>query len=1142
DKHSRATTRSSCLFQLLFCVLLFCMMPSQIKNQASFPACNLRITEPYEDYEYFKDGDIIIGGIFTFVYSFHPFGKNTGPTLRLGCALLNEARSILLSEIEVHKEYIINNKRWSPNITLGYHFFDSCAHPVKAVKSVFQILSGLRKPVPNYSCRDYNKVAGFIGDLHSVTTIPIAQILGVYRYLQSQISYGATDYTLTDRLQYPHVFRIIPNDCIYYAMLVTFLKYFKWNWVGILYPDDVTGETESQYLTDYMASKDICVAFRIKSYIGFHKNQNFERIKQMMQTSDAKIIIICGSYTVHTLSMLFLLLEKVYDMILIISTSYLSSIERRQSQVFNGSFTIVPSTLNYSYPLKRFTLVHPSIYPEDKLLEHIWILLKDCKKLPDAIEAAVQVSKGKNVHSDQHATSMVMTGDGSQVATPPNVPLGSHAIRSPPMTCGSPPMTGRTCSLRRLTCLSGRQVANKVLYLEAAKITCFYSRCLVFVLPLGGFRLSAGKTSLLAWYTDRQALKECLPKLHEGPHPERPMVPWTFSKSGGNYANGNLKTVLRGPVGGGRQRCLRECDRALNTLYSVNGTHSMYQNLKSLIHRSRVPKSQCSENCVPGYRKAPGIRTHICCYNCVPCSEGEISNRSDSETCIKCPDTEWPNKKKKQCFPKLEEFLSYSNDVLAVIFFSISSLFIVITVVTLVIFIFYQDTPIVKANNKNLSLILLVSILLSFLCVFLFLGRPVDITCILRQTSFGIIFSIAVSCILTKTVMVFIAFSATKPGSSWKRCIGVKQSNLLVAMFSSIQVLINIIWLAISPPFQELDLHSYPGKIIIQCNEGSVIAFYSVLGYMGILAAVSFIVAFLARTLPDSFNEAKCQFRRFHLRSRFQRRFKKTNPRSFFRQRYTTKRTSRYNKSQHQRRQKSRPIRRGKRNWKKYKPHGQTTQDEEITVFNLSNKILNSDHYSLLNKALSFVPVAKPDLFQTEVELYKIQRILYSNEIKKHPTKKPTHVFPMKNKRDIRTANSSIKAFIQTVKMDIEKIVKNPPLSHQNLSPGEKAALKDLSQDPNIVIRGADKGGATVIQSYDQYRKEILRQLSDTSVYTKLTFDPTAKFQKRIKNHVELGLQLEYLDTHTAQYLTVEHPRYPPASFLCYRLLQLNAF
>ncbi|CAH2225863.1 vomeronasal type-2 receptor 26-like, partial [Pelobates cultripes] len=37
---------------------------------------------------------------------------------------------------------------------------------------------------------------------------------------------------------------------------------------------------------------------------------------------------------------------------------------------------------------------------------------------------------------------------------------------------------------------------------------------------------------------------------------------------------------------------------------------------------------QCSENCPPGKRKVPGSSIHSCCYNCVPCSEGEISNIS----------------------------------------------------------------------------------------------------------------------------------------------------------------------------------------------------------------------------------------------------------------------------------------------------------------------------------------------------------------------------------------------------------------------------------------------------------------------------------------------------------------------------------
>ncbi|XP_017946394.1 vomeronasal type-2 receptor 26, partial [Xenopus tropicalis] len=168
-----------------------------------------------------------------------------------------------------------------------------------------------------------------------------------------------------------------------------------------------------------------------------------------------------------------------------------------------------------------------------------------------------------------------------------------------------------------------------------------------------------------------------------------------------------------------------------------------------------------------------------------------------------------------------------------------------------------NDTPIVRANNRSLSFLLLVSIKLSFLSVFLFLGRPGDITCRLRNITYGIAFSIAVSSLLAKTIMVYIAFKSTKPGSSWGKWMGVKLSKSVVLVFSSIQIIICITWLAISPPFQELDIHTYPGTIIIQCNEGSALGFYSVIGYMGLLAAVSFVLAFLARSLPDSFNEAK---------------------------------------------------------------------------------------------------------------------------------------------------------------------------------------------------------------------------------------------------------------------------------------------
>ncbi|XP_069823884.1 vomeronasal type-2 receptor 26-like [Dendropsophus ebraccatus] len=234
----------------------------------------------------------------------------------------------------------------------------------------------------------------------------------------------------------------------------------------------------------------------------------------------------------------------------------------------------------------------------------------------------------------------------------------------------------------------------------------------------------------------------------------------------------------------------------------------------------------------------------------------EIPKSRYSENCERCADHEMPNKNRTQCVLKLTEFLSYSDGISIIVLLG-SMLLLTLTAVVLGIFIRYEDTPIVRANNKNLSFVLLVSIMLSFLSVFLFLGRPVDTTCRIRQISTGILLSISISSLLAKTIMVYMAFRATKPGSVWSRWSGVTLPNCVLLICSSVQGVICMSWVTLSPPFQEMDTHSYKEKMVVQCNEGSDLWFYSVLGYMGILAAVSFITAFLARTLPDSFNEAK---------------------------------------------------------------------------------------------------------------------------------------------------------------------------------------------------------------------------------------------------------------------------------------------
>ncbi|XP_078519001.1 vomeronasal type-2 receptor 26-like [Lissotriton helveticus] len=271
---------------------------------------------------------------------------------------------------------------------------------------------------------------------------------------------------------------------------------------------------------------------------------------------------------------------------------------------------------------------------------------------------------------------------------------------------------------------------------------------------------------------------------------------------------------------------------------------------------NQIPTSVCSESCPPGYRKVPLEGKPVCCYACALCSEGEITNTSDMANCLACPEDQWSNQNRDACIPRVIEFIA-NEDQLGVALSSITSFFSLLTAGVLGVFIKYRNTPLVKANNRDLSYILLLSLLLSFLCCLLFIGRPSKTSCLLRQTAFGIIFTIAVSSVLAKTITVIIAFNATKPGSKLRNWVNPRVSRLLVLFCSLGEVVICVVWLLRSAPFPDIDTRSEIGKMILQCNEGSVAAFFAVVAYMGFLALLSFVVASIARKLPATFNEAQ---------------------------------------------------------------------------------------------------------------------------------------------------------------------------------------------------------------------------------------------------------------------------------------------
>ncbi|XP_040191919.1 vomeronasal type-2 receptor 26-like [Rana temporaria] len=684
-----------------------------------------------------------------------------------------------------------------PNITLGYHVYDSCGHVNKAIKDVLQILSGHTKEAPNYSCMERGALAGFIGDLNSDTTLQMAQLLSLYGY--TQISYGARDTLLSDRKTYPNFFRTVPDDEMQYVAIAKLLERLKWNWVGILTSDDEYGEREIRHLSKHLSDHGICIEFKI-----LVSKENYDTIPPELRSSTTEVLIICGSASLIYYKFLKNNVPYYTEKTFIIPDSW------SMGEVF---FALSNCSLAFTFPhlyikgmLEYFRSIYPSSRPNDPLIEDILISQYRCFSKNQMKNFLIPL-----IHRR---------------------PLRNCSLGNLPLYLYSPDEKTSYRVYISVYILAQALHDMDFSFEKNNKKSEINPHTLKYKLSL--FKLSRYVKEVQ--YKDQNGEVMIFNDKGELPRP-LDIINWITRMKNRNITDWMHVGHFDGSLSEGQQLTLE------TEQISWKG--------------DKVPRGQCSEECLPGFRKSVREGYHPCCYNCAPCSEGEISNQSDSELCKKCPENEWPNKAKTICSDKVNEYLSYEEDIL-VLFFSITSvIFATTSLLILGVFVWFRSTPIVRANNRNLSFILLLSLILSFLSVFLFLGRPVDITCMLQQVTFGVPFTISASSILAKTIMVFIAFKATRPGSSCRKWVGVKLPNTVMLFCSSIQVMNCILWLSISPPFQEYDMDSYPGKIIIQCNEGSVIGFYSMLGYMGFLAAVSFLLAFMVRTLPDSFNEAK---------------------------------------------------------------------------------------------------------------------------------------------------------------------------------------------------------------------------------------------------------------------------------------------
>nr|XP_044995344.1 vomeronasal type-2 receptor 116-like [Jaculus jaculus] len=696
-------------------------------------------------------------------------------------------------------EEVNKDSRLLPNTSLGFHVYNAFTSDRYTLWNALFGLSGNTMPVPNYNCQEPGKTLAVLAGTVPAFSAELGTLLELYKI--PQVTFGPHDPMLSNKEQLPSLYQVAPKDSFLAHAMTSLLLHFGWTWVAVFTSDDIKGEQFLQDLNAETVRAGICVAF----------TQKFSATKTMyivnaitfmtrIPVSSANVHILYGDVgsllTVDVAAELFLTTGKVWVM-----AAKRDVVMYEMDHIlhsFHGSFSL--SRHNREIPgFKRFLkTVDPSHYPEDFYFTKLWMYNFQC------------------------------------------LPTGSQ--------CGRGPVCPPNSSLELLSGNFDMMTVSESSYFMYNAVYALAHALHSMLLEESEMGPAGDREppGLLPW--------QLHPFLKETQFTNGAGELISFDEERDHGAHYDVQNAVNFPAGLGLMVKVGEFDptRPLDQALVISE-----EMIEWPIGFTETPRSVCSQSCGPGSRKTTQEGRPVCCFSCTPCPDRHISNHADAEECILCAAHDYANLERSLCLPKVVTFLAF-EDSLGMALACTAVSFSVLTAGVLGLFVKHQDTAVVKANNRTLSYVLLSALLLCFLCSLLFVGRPRSATCTLQQVAFGLGFAVAVSSVLAKTVTVILAFKVTKPGRAAARWLLVSGAmNYIIPICTLVQLVLCGVWLGTAPPFVDTDAHSEQGHVLLLCNKGSAAAFYCVLGYLGALALGSFAVAFLARNLPDAFNEAK---------------------------------------------------------------------------------------------------------------------------------------------------------------------------------------------------------------------------------------------------------------------------------------------
>ncbi|XP_063988055.1 metabotropic glutamate receptor 6-like [Diachasmimorpha longicaudata] len=753
-------------------------------------------------------GDITLGGLFPV----HRKGINGQ-----SCGKIQWQDGIQPLEAMLYTVKQINNDpKLLPGIKLGVLAFDSCDNANYALEQALNFVKGFIAhgnefheqefqcsdgSIPRFLGGSFDKVVAVLAAQSSSITLQVASMLRLFTV--PQISYMATTPSLSNKERYPHFYRTVPSDLNQAHAMLEILKRFGWTYVSVVYSDTEYGNRGYETLVSLANNYSICFSAPQRIDKERFVDEDYDNvIRTIANKTEVRVVVIFSERS---------------------TTLRVLEAARR---------------LNLG---TRFVWIGSDAWSNTNHREFLnpWNRSKDEEMVLEGALAVQPLSRHLEGFDDYFKNLSL----NHEKINPWFREFWENYHR-----CGKNE-NGTSCNdpSLKINSETGYKQQKFLHFVRDSVYAVAHALHDMYVNVCGehyegmceGMKHIDGET--LSRYLNTVTFKD------EAGNPFRFVdnVDGPLRYTILNYQKDNDGTYRWHVVGNYTQ------SDSGKAILHINSTLIKYRSQGEL-GRKFFPNSSCSERCLPHQVK---VREKIdpCCWRCRNC--GLYQWKVDDH---RCEDCEWgtrPTKDRKCCAPIEEDFIDYSSPW-AVGTMAVASCGILLTIFVLSVFWIYSDTPVIKASGRELSSLLLLGTLVSFLMTFAIVAEPTTETCAITRFGIGLCYTLCYAALVTKTNRIHRIFNKKCHSPHKPKYTSPRSQLVITGILTSVEIIINGIWLLHVPP---AIAHSYPTRDSrLRICQGLEDTSYMVgLVYPFILIVACTIYAIKTRKCPEGFNETR---------------------------------------------------------------------------------------------------------------------------------------------------------------------------------------------------------------------------------------------------------------------------------------------